>query len=116
MIFRDQILPSGMKIKVASFNFVRDREDRDRTQNKDWFALEYVSSVNCAESEARNKEALEAFELIRPISEQWGLHTALIAAFQSPKRNGAYEKYIFKRSADGKWFYSRYPANVQIDE
>ena len=113
MLFRDQILPSGSVMKVSSFNLVQRKENKNHKRSKACFALEYASSVSNAEPESKAREALEAFELIRPISEQWGLDTASISALQSSNRNGAYDKFVFKRSADGKWFYSRYPAKLQ---
>jgi hypothetical protein len=47
------------------------------------------------------------FELIRPISEQWGLSTATVSALRTPQRTGTYDVFAFTRSAAGKWTYTR---------
>jgi hypothetical protein len=52
------------------------------------------------------------FELIRPISELWGLKTAEVSAFPSVERKGKYFQYAFSRGPDGKWNFERKPAKV----
>jgi hypothetical protein len=47
------------------------------------------------------------FELIRPISEAWGLSTATVSALRSPERTGTYDVFAFRRSAAGTWSHTR---------
>ena len=54
----------------------------------------------------------QVFELIRPISEQWGFTTASVAAFPSPERSGKYAVFTFSRSSDGRWSVSQTAAKV----
>ena len=106
-IWHDQKLPSGKTIKVTSFNLVWGVEHDERDTNKDSFALEYVSADAQAEATRREAEATEVFELIRPISEQWGFRSASIAGFPSVERKGRYDLYWFQRQADGRWSFTR---------
>ena len=116
MIFHDQVLPSGKSIKVTMCNFVWGIDHDDRYANEDCFALEFVLSTPDSNQEARDKETVEAFELIRPISELWGLEKAEVSVFPTTKRKGAYDIYYFKRNADGKWTFERKPAKVHIND
>ena len=45
----------------------------------------------------------EVFELIRPLSEQWGMKLATVAALRTPERTGTWDVYIFRRSVSGDW-------------
>jgi hypothetical protein len=116
-VFRDQVLPSGKIIKVTSFYLVWGQEHDDRTPSNDCFDLEYVSSIPKTEPQERDQEALEVFELIRPISELWGFNRASISVFQSvfqsTQRKDAYDRIFFARSSDGKWSFKRYPGIVR---
>ena len=49
--------------------------------------LEYVSSLP-TEAKELDQEALEVFELIRPVSEQWRFSTASVSAFTSVVGSG----------------------------
>ena len=62
--YRSQILPSGRSIKVTSFHLAWGVEHDNRISNNDCFNLEYVSSVTGTDTQARDREALEVFELI----------------------------------------------------
>jgi len=114
--YRSQILPSGRSIKVTSFHLAWGVEHDNRISNNDCFNLEYVSSVTGTDTQARDREALEVFELIRPISEQWGFSRATIAAFQSVEHKGTYDLFIFRRMPDGKWSFTQYPAKVFVND
>ena len=46
------------------------------------------------------------FELIRPLSEQWGMTLAMVAALRTPERTGTWDVYSFKRSASGDWSHT----------
>ena len=101
-IFRDQVLPSGKKVKTTSFHLVRGVEHEDRRTADDSFALEYVSLAANGEETVLDHETLEVFELIRPVSEQWGFNHATISAFPTTQRKGKYYIYAFTRAPDGK--------------
>ena len=108
----DQRLPSGKVIKVTSCLLVWGVEHGERHTNQDSFALEYVTSVPLSATQELDREGLEVFELIRPISEQWGFSTATVAAFPSAERTGKFERFIFSRSSDGRWSFSRSSVKV----
>jgi len=78
--------------------------------------LEYVSTVPHTDLAAVDRETLETFELIRPISELWSLKVANVSAFPSTQRKGKYFIYIFSRGSDGKWSLERKPAKVFIND
>ena len=71
----------------------------------DCFVLEYVSTVPHTDPAAVDRETLETFELIRPVSELWGLNVANVSAFPSVQRKGKYFIYVFSRGPDGKWTF-----------
>jgi hypothetical protein len=100
---REQRLPSGKVVKVISCLLAWGVEHDERYPDQDAFALEYVSATPREPSPALEGEALEVFELIRPISEQWGFSTATVSALRSPERTGTYDVFVFTRSAGGKW-------------
>ena len=106
-VWHDQKLPSGKTIKVTSCLLVWGVEHDERDTSKDSFALEYVSADGQAEVARREAEASEVFELIRPISEQWGFRSASIAGFPSVERKGRYDLYWFQRQAGGRWSFTR---------
>ena len=108
----EQRLASGKVIKVTSCILVWGVEHGERHANQDSFALEYVTSISPSATQELDREALEVFELIRPISEQWGFSTASVAAFTSRERTGKYEVFNFSRSSDGRWSFSRTSAKV----
>jgi hypothetical protein len=115
-IFRDQVLPSGKKLKITSFNLAWGVEHEERRPGDDTFALEYVSSVPDADPKLLDQETLEVFELIRPVSEQWGFKQATISAFPTTQRKGKYHIYEFTRAPDGKWTFNRQSAKVYAND
>ena len=115
-IFHDQRLPSGKVVKVTMCNFAWGVDHSDRHARDDFFVLEYVSTLPHTDLASVDRETLEAFELIRPISELWGLNMANVSAFPSVQRKGRYFVYIFSRSSDGKWNFERKPAKVFIND
>ena len=115
-IFHDQVLPSGKVVKVTMCNFAWGVDHADRHVRDDCFVLEYVSTVAHGDLAAVDRETLETFELIRPISELWGLNVANVSAFPSVQRKGKYFTYVFSRSSDGKWNFERKPAKVFIND
>ena len=111
-IWHDQVLPSGKTIKVTSFHLVWGVEHDERDAGKDCFALEFVSANPAADPAAKEREALEVFELIRPASELWGFKSAEISGFPAVERKGRYEIFAFTRGADGRWSVARHSAKV----
>jgi hypothetical protein len=111
---RLQRLPSGKVVAVTSLLLVWGVEHDERHPEGDSFALEYVSPSITAAPAALDQEALEVFELIRPVSEQWGFDTATISAFPSPERTGKYEVFVFSRSTESSrsWTHVRRSAKV----
>lgn len=114
--FHHQALPSGKSVKITMCNLAWGVEHDERFPEKDCFLLEYVSTVPDADQPVKDQETVEVFELIRPISELWGLDKAEIHGFPSTKRKGAYDIYYFKRNSDGKWTFDREPAKVFIND
>ena len=49
---------------------------------------------------------MEVFELIRPLSEQWGLGSATVTALRTPDRRGTYDVFAFTRAGTGTWTHS----------
>lgn len=112
-LWHGEKLPSGTMVKVTSFNLVWGIEHDDRNVGQDSFAIEYVTSVAGADSNRREAEAAEVFAgLVRPASEQWGFHTASLAAFPTLQRKGHYDLYLFQRGSDGAWSYTRSDTKV----
>jgi hypothetical protein len=108
-LVHEQRLPSGRVVKVISCLLAWGVEHDERHPDQDAFALEYVSGVPRERSQELEREALEAFELIRPISEQWGLSTATVTALRTPQRTGTYDVFAFTRSAAGTWSHTIQP-------
>jgi len=116
MTYHEQILPSGKTIKVTMCNLVWGVEHSDRFPNQDCFAIEYVMSSPDPNQEAKDQEAMEVFELIRPISEQWKIDKAELLAFPTLKRKGTYYIYALERNPNGKWDYKWHSAKVHVND
>jgi hypothetical protein len=91
-------------------------EHDERHVRDDSFVLEYVSTVPHTELAAVDRETVEAFELIRPISELWKLKVASVSAFPKAERKGSYFVYVFTQSPQGAWTYERKPAKVFVND
>lgn len=102
-IWHDQQLPSGKTVKILSFNLAWGIEHDVRDAGKDCFTLEFVQADPNADPAAKEREAREVFELIRPGSELWGFKTAVLSGRPSVARNSGYDIFTFTRGADGKW-------------
>lgn len=109
---REQLLPSGRVITITSCLFAWGVEHDERRPGQDSFVIEYVSPSLTSAPATLDQEALEVFELIRPVSEQWGLATASVSAFPAPERTGKYEVFVFSRSGAGPWTHTRHSAKV----
>jgi hypothetical protein len=96
-------LASGSTIKVTSFNLVWGSEHDEHTLGKDCFDIQYVSLHPDADAAARQAEATEVFELVRPASEQWGFGEATVSAIPTLDHRGPYDVYWFRRQPDGHW-------------
>ena len=107
-LVREQRLPSGRLVKVVSCLLAWGIEHDERHPGQDSFALEYLSSIPRDPRPDLEREVVEVFELIRPISEQWGLSTAGVTALRTPDRRGTYDVFTFTRSASGAWSHSSF--------
>ena len=115
-VWRDQALPSGRVVKVTQAMLAWNDEHGERHPKGDAFALEYVRSEPDAGLAAREREALEVFELIRPTSELWGLRVATLAGFPAVERRGRYDLFVFRRGDDGAWAVERQEQKVFVDD
>jgi hypothetical protein len=112
----EQRLASGKSIRVTSCLLVWGVEHGERHPDQDSYALEYVSALPSTAGKELDQEALEAFELIRPVSEQWGFSRASVSAFTSVERTGTYNIFNLSRSPDGRWSFTRNAAKVYNTE
>jgi hypothetical protein len=110
------VLPSGKAVEVTMCNFAWGVEHAERDVQKDCFVLEYMSTVPHKDLTAVDRETLEVFELIRPISELWGLDVANVSAFPTVNRRGKYFIYLLSRNSDGNWTFQRKAAKVFIND
>ena len=110
------VLPSGKAVEVTMCNFAWGVEHAERDVQKDSFVLEYVSTVPHTDLAAVDRETLEVFELIRPVSELWGLDMANVSAFPTVNRRGKYFMFLLSRNLDGKWTFQRNAAKVFIND
>lgn len=92
---------------MTSFHLLWGVEHEERRSLDDTFGLEYVSSAAKGDLAVLDREISEVFELIRPISEQWGFNIATISAFPTTQRKGWYYIYAFTRERQGKWTFDR---------
>lgn len=99
-----ETLASGKTVKVTSFNLVWGAEqDPEHTLGKDCFAIAFVMSDAHADVAARDAEAAEVFELVRPASEQWGFSEATVSAIPTLDYRGQYDLYWYRQGADKRW-------------
>ena len=103
----EQRLASGKVVKVVSCLLAWGVEHDERHPDQDAFALEYVSALPREQPQELEREALEVFELIRPLSEQWGLPIATVTALRTPEHTGTWDVFVFRRSAAGDWSHTR---------
>ena len=115
-ITHDVALPSEKVIKVTACHFAWGVEHEEHHIADDSFVLEYVSTVPHTDLAAVDRETVETFELIRPISELWGLTVASVSAFPSVQRKGKYFMYVFSRNGDGQWNFERKLARVFVND
>lgn len=114
--FREQTLPSGKTVKISMCLLAWGIDHDDRTPEKDTFLLEYVSTSPQMSAEAVDQETQEVFELIRPVSEQWGFSKAQVSTFPTTKRKGPYFIYNFSRNSEGRWSFERETSKVFIND
>jgi len=108
-LVHEQRTPSGRVVKVVSCLLAWGIEHDERHPDQDAFALEYVSEVPRERLPELEREAVDVFELIRPLSEQWGLQSATVTALRTPERTGTYDVFAFTRSTAGTWSHTRMP-------
>ncbi len=98
-----QKLPSGRTVKVTSMVLAWPDEHGPPDQPPGDFELEFVSANPGAAPAAREQEAREVFELIRPTAELWGMNEAIVSEFPTLQRKGRYDLYVFRREPGGSW-------------
>jgi|WetSurMetagenome_2_1015567.scaffolds.fasta_scaffold54130_2 hypothetical protein len=116
MSFHEQTMPSGKPIRITMCSLASGGEHNDRYPDEDCFTIEYVMSSPEVAQEAKDREAMEVFELIRPISEEWKIAKAEVIAFPTLKRKGIYYVYSLKLTPAGKWDYRRDSAKVHSND
>jgi len=104
-LFHEESLSSGQKVKVTMMALVWGGRPGDDgcTMGGDCFHLEFVSNDPNANATNRTTEAQEVFELIRPMSEQWGFTNAEVLGFKQLERTGDYDLFEFDRGTNGNW-------------
>jgi hypothetical protein len=114
--YHEHRLPSGTTIKVTMCNLAWGIDHSDRYADQDCFLLEYVASSPHPDQQSKDRETLEVFELIRPLSEQWGFQRAEVLAFPTIRRRGLYDVYAFNQDSAGRWSYERRTQKVHIND
>jgi hypothetical protein len=102
--WREQKLPNGQSVKIKGLLMAWGVEhDEPRRPEQDCFVLQFVYNAPAAGAEAHEREAKDVFELIRPLSEQWGFTNAEVMAYATVEPDRHYDLFFFERGADGKW-------------
>src|SRR6185369_7280874 len=101
--WREQKLSSGRSVKIKSLQIAWGAEhDEPRSPERDCFVLQFVYIAPEAGDDAHEREAKEVFELIRPVSEQWGFTNAELMAYSTVEPDRHYDLFFFQRGSDGK--------------
>lgn len=98
-------LASGRALEIMGLYFSFGDEHSQRGAIDDGISVQYVSAA--AAGEARDKEAAEVFEAIRPLSESLGVATAEICAYPSLSGKGRHDVYAYSRDVAGAWNVKR---------
>ena len=106
-LWRLQRLPSGRLLEVSSAQLVWGDDHGERLASEDCFQLSYVTSEPAASQAARDREAVEAFELIRPLSELWGFDRATLLSYPARRSPRIFDLYAFRRAGNGGWEWTR---------
>ncbi|BDU77922.1 hypothetical protein [Mesoterricola sediminis] len=102
---RSQALPSGATVQVLACGLTWGAEHDERLPDQDAFGLEILTTL--ADPAARDREAAEAFELVRGASEAWGFRSGTVTAYRNLDRRGPFDVYAFTRGAGGAWTWKR---------
>jgi len=98
-------LASGHALEIMGLYFAFGDDHSQRGAIDDGISVQYVSAA--AEGDARDKEAAEVFEAIRPLSEALGVATAEVCAYPSLSRKDRSEIYTYSRDTAGAWTFKR---------
>ena len=107
-------LASGRTLEVTALYLGFGDDHSGRGAVDDGVCVEYVTSF--PDEAARDKEAVEVFEAIRPLVDSLGVGTASVSAFPSLLRKGRYERHDYTRDAAGTWTSKRVEAKVFIND
>jgi hypothetical protein len=107
-------LVSGRTLEVTALYLGFGDPHSSRGSIDDDVEVEYVTSA--ADGAARDQEASEVFEAIRPLVESLGVGSASVAAFPSLLRKGHYQRRLYTRDAGGAWTPTRSDAKVFVND
>lgn len=98
---RTLALPSGRALEVTALHLAFGDDHSGRGAIDDDIEVEYVTAA--ADGAAREEEAADVFEAIRPLVESLGVGSAVLAAFPSLVRKGHYQRRHYTRGPGGAW-------------
>ena len=107
-------LASGRTLEVTALYLAFGDDHSGRGAVDDGVEVAYVTSS--PGDDARDKEAAEVFEAIRPLAESLGVGSASVSAFPSLLRKGRYERHDYARDAAGSWTSTRVEAKVSVND
>jgi hypothetical protein len=98
-------LASGRTLEVMELRLAFGDEHSQRGAVDDALQVEYVAPA--AEQGARDRDAAEVFEAVRPLAEALGVGAASVVAFPSSLREGPGERHDYTRDSAGAWDFKR---------
>ena len=107
-------LASGRSLEVISLHLAYGDDHSGRGSIDDGLCVEYVTAA--ADDAARELEANEVFQAIRPMAESLGLPSAEVSAFPTLVRKGRYQVYARTRGAGGAWSSKVVEAKVFVND
>lgn len=106
-------LSSGRALEVTALYLGWGDDHSGRGSIDDGLCVEYVTAA--ADTSAREREAAEVFEAVRPMADALGLSSAEVSAFPTLKRKGRYERWEFSRGS-GAWTSRHVEAKVFVND
>lgn len=103
---RNVSLPSGRTVTVIWLGIMYG--DQRSGDEMDLQIQAHTPLSNRADAE---KEALDAFELIRSTCELWGLNKAEVNAYADARATGDFLDVTFTRKQDGTWAHEAMPGH-----
>lgn len=103
---REQRLPSGKTATILWMGIAYGDQRAD-----DEIMLHIQAHASLADRASVEKEAIEAFELIRPTCELWDLHRADVSVYTNAQATGDFLGLQFSRNPDGTWGHQAMPGH-----